>query len=157
MRPDQAPSNQRSDMRSRDLRRMTQLIATLFFGLSVLALLSLVSVQMATHYLEGVAERSIRQVFTEGIATKDGVSYHTLCQNPESDPESLSRCDPLVAKGERSLRSVSCGGQGFLGLVGRQWACVARFADGSSLEVHVGLGLGRRDLELVLPFRETGA
>lgn len=144
-------------MCSRDLQRITRLIATLVFGLSILALLSLLALQMATHYLEGVAERSIRQVFTKGIETDHGVSYQTLCQNPESGGRRFSRCDPLVAKGDRSLRSVSCGGQGLLGLLGKQWTCIAKFADESSLRLDVALGLGRRHLKLFLPFREPGA
>ena len=109
---------------------------------------------MATHYFQGVAERSIRQVFTEGTQTNDGVGYHTVCQKSELDREAFLECDPIVVKGERSLRSASCGGRGFLRLLGRQWTCIAKFTDGATLRVHVSLGLGHRELKLALPFRE---
>jgi hypothetical protein len=138
----------------RDLQPIVQLIATFSFGLSVLALLFLFSAQMATHYFQGAAERSIRQVFTEGTEIKDGVGYDTVCQRSEFDREAFSECDPMVVKGERSLRSASCGGGGFLHLLGRQWTCIAKFTDGATLSVHVSLGLGRRHLKLALPFRE---
>jgi hypothetical protein len=141
----------------RDLHPIVRLTATLLFGLSVLALLSLLSAQMATHYFQGVAERTIRQVFTEGAQTKDGVRYDTVCWGADFDPERISECDPIVVKAERSLRSSSCSGRGFLRLLGRQWSCVAKFTDGATLRVHVSLGLWRRHLKLVLPFREPGA
>jgi hypothetical protein len=132
-------------------------MATLLFGLSTLALLSLVSAQMATHYFQGVAERTIRQVFTEGTQPKARVRYDAVCRGAKFGRESPSDCDPIVVKAERSFRSASCTGQGFLRLLGRQWSCVARFTDGATLRVHVSLGLGRRHLKLVLPFREPGA
>jgi hypothetical protein len=141
----------------RDLQPIVRLIATLLFGLLVLALLSLFSAQMATHYLQGAAERTIRQVFTEGTQTKGGVGYDTVCQRSEFDRERFSECDPIVVKAERSLRSALCSGRGFLRLIGKEWSCVAKFTDGATLRVHVSLGFGRRHLKLVLPFREPGA
>jgi hypothetical protein len=141
----------------RDPHPIVRLIATLLFGLSVLVLLSLVSAQMATHHFQGVAERTIRQVFTEGTETKGGVRYDAVCRRSEFDRESLSECDPIVVKAERSLRSSSCSGRGLLRLLGKQWSCVAKFTDGATLRIHVSLGLGRRHLKLVLPFREPGA
>jgi hypothetical protein len=136
---------------------MVRLIATLSFGLLVLALLFLFSAQMATHFFQGVAERTVRQVFAEGAQTKDGVVYDTVCQGVEFDRERFLACDPIVVRAERSLRSASCSGGGFLRLIGRQWSCIAKFTDGATLRVHVSLGLGRRQLRLVLPFSEPGA
>jgi hypothetical protein len=141
----------------RDLQTIVRLIATLLFGLSVLALLSLVSAQMASHYFQGSAERTIRQVFTESTQTKDGVRYDTVCRRSDIDRERFSECDPIAVKAERSLRSASCSGRGFLRFLGKQWSCVAKFTDGATLRVDVSLGFGRRHLELVLPFREPGA
>ena len=141
----------------RDLQLMVRLIATLLFGLLVLALLSLFSAQMATHYFQGAAERAIRQVFTEGTHTKDGVVYDTVCERSDGDREPFSECDPIVIKAERSLRSASCSGGGFLRFLGKQWSCVAKFTDGATVRVHVSFGLGRRHLKLVLPVRESGA
>ena len=134
-----------------------RLIANLLFGLSVLALLSLFSAQMATHHFQGVAERTIRQVFTEGTRTKDGVDYETICRRSDGEGERSSECDPIAVRAERSLRSTSCGGRAFLRLLGRRWSCVARFTDGTTLRVDVSLGFGQRHLELFLPFREPGA
>jgi len=141
----------------RDLQQLVRLAATLLFGLSVLALLTLVSAQMATHYFQGVAERTIRHVFTEGTPTKDGVVYDTVCRSSEFDRERFSECDPIAVKAERSLRSASCSGQGVLRFFGKQWSCVAKFTDGATLRVDVSLGYGRRHLELVLPLRDPGA
>ncbi len=141
----------------RDLQATVRLIATLLFGLLVLALLSLFSAQMATHYFQGAAERTIRQVFTEGTQTKDGVRYDTVCRRSDIDRERFSECDPIEVKAERSLRSTSCSGRGFLGLLGKQWSCVAKFTDGATLRIHVSLGFGRRHLKLLLPFREPPA
>ena len=141
----------------RDLQPIVRLIATPLFGLSVLALLSLVSAQMASHYFQGSAERTIWQVFTEGTQTKDGVGYDTVCRRSVIDRERFSECDPIAVKAERSLRSASCSGRGVLRLLGKRWSCVARFTDGATLMVDVSLGFGRRHLELVLPFRDPGA
>lgn len=141
----------------RDLQPIVRLIATLLFGLLVLALLFSLSAQMATHYLQGAAERTVRQVFTEGSQSKGGEGYDTVCQRYEFGRERFSECDPIVVKGERSLRFASCSGRGVLGLVGRQWNCVAKFTDGTTLRVHVSLGLGQRHLKLLLPFRGSGA
>jgi hypothetical protein len=141
----------------RELQPIVRLIATLLFGLSVLALLSLVSAQMATHYFQGAAERTIRQVFTAGTQTKDGVGYEIVCRRSDFDRERFSECDPIVVKAERSLRSAACRPGGFLHLLGKQWSCLAKFTDGATLRVDVSLGFGRRHLELVLPFREPGA
>ena len=141
----------------RHLQPIVRLIASLLFGISVLALLSLFSAQMATHYFQGAAERTIRQVFNEGTQTKDGVGYDTVCRRSNIDRERFSECDPIAVKAERSLRSTSCSGRGFLRLLGKQWSCVAKFTDGATLMVDVSLGFGRRHLELVLPFREPDA
>ena len=138
----------------RDMQTAVRLIATLLFGLSVLALLSLVSAQMAAHYFQGAAERSVRQVFTAGTQTKDGVLYDTVCRRSEFDRERFSECDPTVVRAERSLRSALCSGGGFLRCFGKQWSCVATFTDGATLRVDVSLGFGHPHLELVLPFRE---
>ena len=141
----------------RDLQPIVRLMARLVFGLSVLALLSLSSGQMAIHYFQGAAERTIRQVFTEGTRTKDGVAYDAVCRRSDTDRKPFSECDPVVVKAERSLRSASCGGRGFLRLFGKKLSCVAKFTDGATLRVHVSLGFGRRHLRLVLPFSEPGA
>jgi hypothetical protein len=141
----------------RDLQLIVRLIATILFGLSVLALLSLLSAQMATHYFQGVAERTIRQVFTKGPQTNEGMDYDTVCRGAEFGPERLSECDPVVVKAERSFRSAACKPGGFFHLLGKQWSCVAKFTDGATLRVHVSLGFGRRQLELVLPLRDPGA
>jgi hypothetical protein len=141
----------------RDLQLIVRLIATILFGLSVLALLSLLSAQMATHYFQGVAERTIRHVFTESTQTQDGMDYDTVCRASEFGAERTSECDPLVVKAGRSLRSAACRRRGFLHLLGKHWSCVAKFTDGATLRVHVSLGLWRRSLELVLPLREPGA
>ena len=140
----------------RDLQPIVRLMASLVFGLSVLALLSFSSGQMAIHYFQGAAERTIRQVFTEGTRTKDGVAYDAVCRRSDTDRKPFSECDPVVVKAERSLRSASCGGRGFLRLFGKKLSCVAKFTDGATLRIHVSLGLWRRHLELVLPFREPG-
>jgi hypothetical protein len=124
----------------RDPQRIVRLIATLVFGISVLALFSLVLAQMATHYFQGAAERTIRRAFTEDSQTKDGVHYDSVCRRSDTDRTRLSECDPIVVKAERSLRSASC----------------TRFTDGAILRVNVSLGIGRRRLEIVLPFREPG-
>ena len=141
----------------RDLQLIVRLIATILFGLSVLALLSLLSAQMATHYFQGVAERTIRKVFTKGTQTNEGMGYDTVCRGAKFGPERISECDPIVVKAERSFRSAACKPGGFLHLLGKQWSCVAKFTDGATLRVHVSLGFGRRHLELVLPLREPGA
>ena len=140
----------------RDLQLIVRLIATILFGLSVLALLSLLSAQMATHYFQGVAERTIRQAFTKGTQTNEGMGYDTVCRGAEFGPERLSECDPVVVKAERSFRSAACKPGGFFHLFGKQWSCVAKFTDGATLGVHVSLAPWRRQLELVLPFRERG-
>jgi hypothetical protein len=141
----------------RNLHPLAGLTARLLFGFSVLALFGFVSVEMATHYLQGVAERTVRQAFTEGTEAKTRVSYDAVCRRPELDREPYSECDPLAVKAKRSLRSTSCGGREFLHLLGKQWSCVAKFTDGATLNVHVSLGFGYRHLELILPFREPGA
>lgn len=140
----------------RDLQQLVRLIATFLFGLSVLALLFLLSAQMAARHLRGSAERAVRQVFTEGTQTRSGVSYSALCRGLGFAGERASECDPIAVKGERSLRSVACGPRGVANLPGSRWECVARFADGAILSVRVSLGFGSRRLELVLPFREPG-
>ena len=127
---------------------MVRLIGTLSFGLLVLALLFLFSAQMAAHHFQGVAERTIRQVFSEGGQTRDGVVYDAVCRGFESDRERFLECDPIVVRAERSLRSVSCDGRGLLRVIGRQWSCIAKFTDGATLRVDVSLGLGRRHLQI---------
>ena len=144
-------------MQKRDLRPLVQLVATFVFGLSVLALLSILSFQMVNHYLEAVAERSVRQAFTEGTQSDDGVSYDTACQGAGLDPERFSECDPIAVKGERSFRSASCSGRGFLGLLGKHWTCIAKFADGSTLRLHASLGFGSRHLTIFLPSSKPDA
>jgi len=141
----------------RDLRQTFRLIATLLFGLLVLALLFVSSAQMAAHQLQRVAERAVRQVFAEGRPAQDGVEYQTVCRGPGRGGPRASECDPVEVKAERSLRSVSCGGGGFLRFVGRQWDCAARFGDGATLRVRVSVGFGDRHVELVLPFHEAGS
>ena len=137
------------------MKPIVRLIANLLFGLLVLALLSFFSAQMATHYLQGAAERTIRQVFSEGTRAKDGVGYDVVRRGSAADREPSSECDPIVVKAERSLRSVSCSGRGLLRLLGRQWSCVAKFTDGATLRVDVSLRPWRRHLELALPFRRN--
>ncbi|MDH3213885.1 MAG: hypothetical protein OEM05_15505 [Myxococcales bacterium] len=140
----------------RNLQPIVRLIASLLFGITVLTLFSLIFSQMATHYFQGAAERTIRRVFTEGTQTKNGVRYDSVCRSSDTDPTRFSECDPIVVKAERSLRSASCKGGGFLRVLGKQWRCVAKFTDGATLRVDVSLGYGSRRLEIVLPFREAG-
>jgi hypothetical protein len=141
----------------RDLQPLVRLIATFLFGLSVLALLFLLSSQMAARYFRGSAERAVRQVFTEGTQTRSRVSYSALCRGSGIGGEPASECDPIAVVAERSLRSAACSPRGFANLPGSRWACVAKFSDGAILSVRVSLGFGRRHLELVLPFREPDA
>jgi hypothetical protein len=141
----------------RNLHPLARLTARLLFGFSVLAFFGFVSVEMAVHYFQGVAERTVRQAFTEGAETRARVRYDAVCRRPESDRKPFPECDPIAVKAKRSLRSTSCGGREFFHLLGKQWSCVAKFTDGATLNVHVSLGFGRRHLELVLPFREPGA
>ena len=141
----------------RNLHPIVRLIASLVFGLSVLAFFALVSAEMATHHFQGVAERTVRQVFTESDETKTRVRYDAVCRRPEFDRKPYPECDPISVKAKRSLRSTSCSGRGLFRLLGRQWSCVAKFTDGATLNVHVSLGFGRRHLELALPFREPNA
>ena len=141
----------------RKLHPLARLIASLLFGLSVLAFFFFISAEMASHYFQGAAERTIRQAFTEGTQTNDRVRHDTVCRGSDIDRQRSSDCDPMVVKAERSFRSASCSGRGFLRLLGRQWSCVAKFTDGATLSVRISLGFGRHDLELVLPFREPGA
>ena len=138
----------------RRMNPLVRLIASLFFGVSVLAFFFLVSAEMADHYFEGFSERTVRQAFKEGIQAEDGASYDAVCRSSDVDREPSSECDPIVVRAERSLRSTSCSGRGLLRLLGRRWSCVATFTDGATLSVHVSLGLGRPHLEIVLPFRE---
>jgi len=144
-------------MRMRGLHPLVRLTARLLFGFSVLAFFGIVSVEMATHYFQGVAERSVRLAFTEGTEAKARVRYEAVCGNPEFDRTPLPECDPIAVKAKRSLRSTSCGGRGLFRFLGRQWSCVAEFTDGTALNVHVSLGFGRHHLELVLPSDESGA
>jgi hypothetical protein len=141
----------------RDLKPLVRLIATFLFGLSVLALLCLLSTQMAARYFRGSAERAVRQVFVEGTQTRSGVSYSALCRGSEFGGERASECDPIAVKAKRSLRSTACSPQGFANLPGSRWECLAKFTDGAILSVRVSLGFGRRHLELILPFREPDA
>jgi hypothetical protein len=141
----------------RDLHPLVRLTARLLFGFSVLALFGFVSVEMAAHYFQGVAERAVRQAFTESTQTRDRVRNDTVCRKPEFDRKRSSECDPIAVKAKRSLRSTSCSGRGPFRLLGKEWNCVAKFTDGATLNVHVSLGFGRHHLELVLPFREPGA
>ena len=138
----------------RRLHPIFRLIASLFFGIAVLSFFVLVSAEMADHFFEGVAERSIRQAFAEQSPTRNGARYVAVCRSSDSEREGSLECDPFVIKAERSLRSSSCSGRGLLRLVGRNWSCVARFTDGATLNVDVSLGFGRPHLEIVLPIRE---
>jgi hypothetical protein len=140
-----------------DLHPLARLTARLLFGFSVLALFGFVSVEMAAHHFQGVAERTVRQAFTEEAEAKVRVRYDAVCGIPEFDRTPFPECDPIAVKAKRSLRSTFCGSRGLLRFLGKQWSCVAKFTDGATLNVHVSLGFGRHHLELVLPFREPGA
>jgi hypothetical protein len=141
----------------RDLHPLARLTARLLFGFSVLALFGFISVEMAAHYFQGVAERTVRQTFTEDAETRTRVRYDAVCRRPEFDRKPFSECDPIAVKANRSLRSTSCSGRGLLRLLGKEWSCVAKFTDGATLNVHVSLGFGRHHLKLVLPFREPSS
>ena len=142
----------------RNLHPIVRLIASLVFGLSVLAFFALVSAEMATHHIQGVAERAVRQAFNDdGSGTRDGVRYEVVCGNADIDHEPSSECDPIAVKAERSLRSVSCSGRSLLRLGGKRWSCVAKFTDRTRLSIRVSLGYGYRGLELALPFSEPDA
>ena len=141
----------------RNLQPLVRLIARLLFGFSVLALFGFVSIEMATHYFQGVAGRTVRQAFTEGAEARTRVPHDAVCRRSEFDREPYSECDPIAVKAERSLRSASCGDREFLHLFGKHWSCVAKFTDGARLNVRVSLGFGHRHLELILPFREPDA
>jgi hypothetical protein len=141
----------------RNLHPLARLTARLLFGFSVLAFFGFVSVEMATHYFQGVAERTVRQVFTEDAEAKTRVRYDAVCGIREFDRTPFPECDPIEIKAERSLRSTFCGSRGLLRFLGRQWSCLAEFTDGTALNIHVSLRFGRHHLELVLPYREPGA
>jgi len=141
----------------RNLHPLVRLIARLLFGFSVLALFGFVFVEMTTHYFQDAAERSVRRAFTEDAETRARSRYDAVCRGPEFDRQPSLECDPIAIKANRSLRSTSCTGRGSLQILGRQWSCVAKFADGARLNVLVSVGFGRRQLELLLPFREPGA
>jgi hypothetical protein len=141
----------------RDLRPIIRLIASLCFGLSVLAAFSLLAIQMATHHFQGAAERTVRQVFADGAQARADLPYDAVCRRSDRDDERYWDCDPIAVRAERSLRSASCRGRGLLRILGRQWRCVARFADGATLTVDVSLGFGRPRVELFLPIREPDA
>lgn len=134
-----------------------RLIASLVFGLSVLAFFAFVSVEMATHFFQGVAEDAIRQTFVEDSRAKDGARNEVVCRDPDGGSEGPSECDLDTVKADRSLRSASCSGRSFLHLLGKPWSCVAKFKDGTALTVQVSLGFRRHHLELVLTIREAGA
>jgi hypothetical protein len=139
------------------LHPLVRLAARLLFGFSVLAFFGFVSVEMATHHFRGVAERTVRQAFTEDAGAKARDRYDAVCGIPEFDRTPFPECDPIAVKAKRTFRSTSCGGRGLLRFLGRQWSCVAEFTDGAALNVHVSLGFGRHHLELALPFRESDA
>jgi hypothetical protein len=143
-------------MRIRRLHPATRLLASLLFGLSVLAFFGLVSGEMASHYFEGVAERTVRQAFQEDSGSADGAGYEAVCRNSEFERERTVACDPIRVRAERSLRSTSCSGEGWRRLLGKRLKCVAKFTDGARLNIQVSLGLGRHRLEIVLPFDEAG-
>ena len=138
----------------RKLHPLVRLIARLAFGLSVLAFFSFISVEMASHYFESIAEHTVRQAFTESTETKPRVRSEAVCRRSDSNQEPLSECDPIAVKAKRSLRSASCSGRGLLHIFGKQWSCVAKFTDESTLDVDVSLVLRRHHLELALPVRE---
>jgi hypothetical protein len=140
----------------RKLHPTIRLIASLLFGLSVLAFFGLVSGEMASHYFEGVAERTVRRAFNEDSGSADSAHHEAFCRNSEFNRERSVECDPMLVKAERSLRSSSCSGQGLLRFFGRRLKCVAKFTDGARLSIEVSLGLGRHHLEIVLPFHEPG-
>ncbi len=142
-------------MRMRKLHPAIRLMASLLFGLSVLAFFGLISAEMASHYFESVAERSVRRVFSEDSGAGDGAGYEAVCRNSEFERERTLECDPMRVKAERTLRSTSCSGQGLLRLLGRRLKCVAKFTDGARLSIQVSLGLRRHHLEIVLPFNEA--
>jgi hypothetical protein len=144
-------------MRIRNLHPAIRLLASLLFGLSVLAFFGLVSGEMASHYFEGVAERTVRQAFREDAGSADGAGYEAVCRNSEFERERSIECDPIRVRAERSLRSTSCSGQGLSRLLGKRLKCVAKFTDGARLSIQVSLGLGRHHLEIVLPFLEADA
>jgi len=144
-------------MRMRGLHPLARLIASLLFGLSVLAFFVFVSAEMASHFFQRTAERTIRQAFTEGTRSEDDARFDTVCRELAGDDARASACDPIAVKAERSLRSVACDSESWLRLLGKRWSCVAKFTDGAKLSVQVSLGFGRPDLELRLPFREPDA
>ena len=144
-------------MRMRGLHPLARLIASLLFGLSVLAFFVFVSAEMASHFFQRTAERTIRQAFTEGTRSEDDARFDTVCRELAGDDARASACDPIAVKAERSLRSVSCSGRSLLRLGGKRWSCVAKFTDRTRLNVRVSLGYGYRGLELALPFSEPDA
>jgi hypothetical protein len=133
-----------------------RLLASLLFGLSVLAFFGLVSGEMASHYFEGVAERTVRKALREEAGPADGAGYEAVCRNSEFERERTVECDPIRVRAERSLRSTSCSGEDLLRLLGKRLQCVAKFTDGARLNIQVSLGLRRHHLEIVLPFLEAG-
>lgn len=141
----------------RKLHPIFRLIASLVFGIAVLAFFGLVSAEMASHFFEDAAERSVRQAFSEAPGAGDVARYAAFCRNSEFNRERSVECDPVLVKAERSLRSTACSGRGLLRIFGRRLECVAKFTDGATLDVQVSLGLGRHHLEIVLPFHEPGA
>jgi len=144
-------------MRTRNLHPLVRLIASLLFGLAVLFFFVFVSVEMATHHFQRVAERAIRQGLGDDAATGDNARSDLVCRRSDGDEQAEAECDPAAITAGHSLRSASCNDRSVLHLLGRPWSCVARFTDGGSVAVRVSLGFRRHRIELLLPRVEPGS
>jgi len=144
-------------MRTRNLHPLVRLIASLAFGIAVLAFFAVVSVEMATHHFQRVAERAVRHAFTDDGQPGRGARPDLVCRRPDGGRGAASECDAEAILARHSLRSTSCGDRSVLHLLGKPWACVARFTDGESVNVRVSLGFRRHRLEFLLSGGEPGA
>jgi hypothetical protein len=138
-------------------RLLFQMAATLILALAALGMLLALSASLIGHHFQYQAQLAIRQVFTQGGATQEGIEYAVTCHPSEIPGGKPSACDPLAIKGAELFRNGRCRERVGARLLGNQWGCVARFKDGSTLALEVSVGLGDRHLDLFLPVREPGA
>ena len=137
-------------------RLLIQMIATLVLALAALGMLLAVSTSLIGRHFQHEAQRAIRDVFTQGGLTEEGIETTVTCHPAESQREGSLACDPLAIKGSELFRNASCRKRVGVRFLGNHWSCVARFKDGSSLPLEVSVGWRSRRLELFLPVREPG-
>jgi hypothetical protein len=138
-------------------RWVIRLLATVVLGLAALGVLVLLSASISSHHFKLDAQHAIRHVFTEGGGTAQGIDYVVTCRPTGAEGEDASPCDALAIKGADLFRSGTCTDTLRFSFLGNQWACLARFKDGSTLPLEVSVGLGSRHLQVLLPGREPDA